>query len=252
VGVFERIVCGVDGSPESLEAVRQADVLLEPGGGLVLVAVVDPAQALHFQVAPTPVHAARHVLEEVEKLEAAATESLERARAEVTLPDDVELRQTGGAPAAGLLDAAAAAGATLVAVGTHGVGRAAGILLGSVATRVLRAPVSVLVARRPAPGSWLPRRIVVGVDASSEGDAAERAARELESRLGAEVTTLAFEGGRPGVHALVAATDAADLLVLGGRGSGRRHRLRTAAEHAAQDARCSVLVVRDGGPAAAG
>jgi nucleotide-binding universal stress UspA family protein len=251
VGVFERIVCGVDGSPESLEAVRQADVLLEPGGRLVLVAVVDPAQALHFQMAPSPVHAARHVLEEVEKLEAAATESLERARAEVTRSDDVEIRQTGGAPAAGLLDAAAAEGATLVAVGTHGVGRAAGILLGRVATRVLRAPMSVLVARRPAAGSWLPRRIVVGGDASSEDEAAHGAGRALEARFGAEVTTLAFEGSRPGVHALVAATDAADLLVLGDRGGGRRHRLRTAVEHAAQDARCSVLVVRDGVPAAA-
>jgi nucleotide-binding universal stress UspA family protein len=111
--------------------------------------------------------------------------------------------------------------------------------------------MSVLVARRPAAGSWLPRRIVVGGDASSEDEAAHGAGRALEARFGAEVTTLAFEGSRPGVHALVAATDAADLLVLGDRGGGRRHRLRTAVEHAAQDARCSVLVVRDGVPAAA-
>ena len=57
------VVCGVDGSPESLEAARQADVLLEPGGKLVLVSAVDLSDAIHFQVAPTAVHAARHALD---------------------------------------------------------------------------------------------------------------------------------------------------------------------------------------------
>ena len=57
--MFERIVCGVDGSEASLEAVRQADVLATDGGRLVLVAAVDLTDALHFQVAPTAVHAAQ-------------------------------------------------------------------------------------------------------------------------------------------------------------------------------------------------
>ena len=45
--IFERIVCGVDGSPESAEAVRQADLLMAPGGHMLLVGVADVAVAVH-------------------------------------------------------------------------------------------------------------------------------------------------------------------------------------------------------------
>jgi hypothetical protein len=95
-GVFERIVCGVDGSPASLEAVRQSDVLLEERGKLLLVAVVEPMQAIHFQVSPTFVHAARHAAEKLEKLDEAAAEALERARAEATRGAEVATLETGG------------------------------------------------------------------------------------------------------------------------------------------------------------
>ena len=149
-GVFERIVCGVDGSPASLEAVRQSDVVLEPRGKLLLVAVVDPAQAIHLRVAATAVHAARRALEEIEEREHAAAGALEQARTHVTHAADVSTLEVGGAPASCLLDTVASERATLAVVGTHGLGRAAGLLLGSVATRMLhRAPCSVLVARRP-------------------------------------------------------------------------------------------------------
>ncbi len=56
--MFARVVCGVDGSIESLEAVRQADVVLSPGGRLVLVAAVDLSDTIHFQIAPTAIPAA--------------------------------------------------------------------------------------------------------------------------------------------------------------------------------------------------
>ena len=61
--MFERVVCGVDGSAESLEAVRQADVVLAAGGRLVLVSAVDLSDTIHFQIAPTAIHAARRALE---------------------------------------------------------------------------------------------------------------------------------------------------------------------------------------------
>jgi len=245
-GVFERIVCGVDGSPASLEAVRQSDVLLEARGKLLLVAVVDPMQAIHFQVAPTPVHAARHALEGVEKLDRAAAEALERARTEVTRASDVATLETGGPPASCLLDAVASEQATLAVVGTHGLGRTAGILLGSVATRMLhRAPCSVLVARRSAAGEWSPRTIVVGVDGSAPAEAALRACRELESRFGAELRVLTIADRRP-AHALVQAAAEADLLAVGSRSTHRALGLGSVSEHVAHDARCSVLVVREG------
>jgi len=46
-GVLHRIVCGVDGSAESLFAVRQAARLLPPEGRLLLVAAVSFAKAAH-------------------------------------------------------------------------------------------------------------------------------------------------------------------------------------------------------------
>lgn len=244
MGVFERIVCGVDGSEESLEAVRQADVLLEEGGRLALVAVVDLARAIHFQVAAGPVQAARHALEDVDALELAAAAALELARAEVAHAGDVGMLTTGGTPATCLVDAVGTERATLLAVGTHGLGRAAGILLGSVANRVLHdAPCSVLVARRPAAGTWTPRSVVVGVDDSAEAAAGLAAARELESRFAAELRRVPIDGSNP-AHALVAAAEGADLLVVDARAREGRHHHRSLAEHVAHDARCSVLVVR--------
>ena len=240
--MFERIVCGVDGSAAGLEAVRQADVLLADGGRLVLVAAVDLTDALHFQIAPTAVHAARHALERAEELDRRALESLDRARAEVGPATDVATLQASGAPARCLAETALAEGAALVAVGSHGLGRAED--LGGVAVRLLhRARCSLHVARAPAAGRWSPRTIVAGTDGSTQSEAAVAVARELGGRLGAEVETLTIEHHRPG-HALVEAAAGADLLVVGRRGSHGAHLLGSVSHHVARAARCSVLVVR--------
>ncbi len=62
--------------------------------------------------------------------------------------------------------------AALVAVGSHGRGRAAGMLLGTVAARMLRdAPCSVLIARAAATATW-PQWVGVGIDGSAESAAA--------------------------------------------------------------------------------
>jgi nucleotide-binding universal stress UspA family protein len=244
--MFERIVCGVDGSAESLEAVRQADVLLEDGGRLVLVTAVDLTDAIHFQVAPTAVHAARHALEKAEELDRGARQALEGARAEVVRASDVATVEVAGGPARCIVDTAASESAHLVVVGTHGLGRMRGIALGSVTTRLLhRAPCSVHVARRPATeGAWSPRRIVVGVDGSPGSDAALDTARRLETRLGATVETVTIEHRRP-AHALVDAVREADLLVVGSRGLHGARALGSVSEHVAHAAACSVLVVKD-------
>ena len=243
--MFERIVCGVDGSAESLEAVRQADVLVMPGGRLVLVDAVDLSDAIHFQIAPTAIHAARRALEKAEELDRRAAEALEQARAEVAHASDVAAMEAAGAPMTCLLEAIAAEQADVVAVGTHGHGRMAGIALGSVATRMLhRAPCSVLVARRhEAAEAWAPREIVVGVDGSPEADLALDAARVLESRFGGAVRILTVEDGRP-AHVLVEAGGGADLLVVGSRGTHGARSLGSVSERVAHEASCSVLVVR--------
>jgi nucleotide-binding universal stress UspA family protein len=244
--MFERIVVGVDASPESLEAVRQADTLLRPDGRLVLVAAVDLSETIHFQIAPTAIHAARRALERAEELDRSAAAALDRAREATTRAGDVAAVQVAGAPAAALLEAVATERADLVAVGTHGLGRVAGIALGSVASRMLhRAPCSVLVARRAESGTWAPRRIVVGVDGSAEADAALAVARELETRFEASARVTRVETGRPAA-ALVDATSDADLLVVGSRGVHGARALGSVSVRVAHDAHCSVLVVRAG------
>jgi nucleotide-binding universal stress UspA family protein len=243
-GLFERIVCGVDSSPESLEAVRQSDLLLEPGGRLLLVAAVDVTAAVRFRLAPTAIHATRRALEDIEERDQEALAALEQARAEATHASEVATLETAGRPADCLLDAAAAERATLVAVGTHGLGRAAGVVLGSVATRILdRAPCSVIVARRRPNGRWLPKTVVVGADGSPAADAALRACRELETRFGSDVRPLTVAGHRP-AHELVEAAAEADLIAVGGRAKRRARGLGSVAERVAHHADCSVLVVR--------
>jgi nucleotide-binding universal stress UspA family protein len=242
--IFERVVCGVDGSPASLEAVRQADLLLADGGRLTLLASVNVTQAIHFQVAPTAIHAARRARDEVEELGEELRAALDRSRAEATHAGEVATEETGGPPADALLDAAAADHATLLAVGTHGLGRVAGVLLGSVATRVVhRAPCPVLLARPRRTGRWSPDRVVVGVDGSPSSDAALDACRELESRFGSIVEQLTVTGRRP-AHTLVEAAASADLVALGARAAGHVPGLGSVAERVAHHAACSVLVVR--------
>lgn len=242
--MLERIVCGVDGSEESLEAVRQADTMLEEGGRLVLVAVVDLSDTIHFQIAPTAIHAARRALARAEELDRHALEALEHARAKARRAADVTSVEVAGPPATCLVETAVTENAGAVVVGTHGRGRVAGIALGSVATRVLhRAPCSVLVARRAAAGDWAPRTIVAGVDGSAEAEAALAAARGLESRFGAALRVLTVEHGRA-AHGLVEAARDADLLVVGSRGMHGARALGSVSERVAHEAPCSVLVVR--------
>jgi nucleotide-binding universal stress UspA family protein len=244
MGVFERIVCGVDGSEESLEAVRQAGILLEPDGRLLLVAVADLTRAVHLQVAPTAIHALRRALAEADELDRAAQEALERARAQIAAGVEVGTLETGGLPASCLLDSVVAERATSLVVGTHGLGRAAGIVLGSVATRMLhRAACSLLVARRGARGAWAPRRIVVGSHEAEGLDAALRTARELETRFQGAIRVEPIAGVRA-EHALVEAAAEADLLIVEADSHHSGHGLGSVAERAAHEARCSVLVVR--------
>ncbi len=89
-------------------------------------------------------------------------------------------------PAAALLAVEAARlGADVIVVGSHGQGRLAGRLLGSVATRVVHdAACSILIAR-PAPNAEFPLSIVVGVDESEPSMRALAVAGELSRRTGA-------------------------------------------------------------------
>ena len=247
--VFARILCGVDGTPESRVAVRQAIRLQDPDGSLHLAAVTNIAKAAQAGMAAS--HAA-------ELLQHEAEAALADARA--IAPSAIE-KLVNGDPAAVLLREAEQA--TLVAVGSHGRGRVAGMLLGTVAGRLLRdAPCSVLIARPPRdPDAW-PQSVVVGVDGSVESAAAFTVAAVIAERFGASLRAVASTRDQldrkaaqaiaseleeqPGraVEALTAASESADLIVVGSRGLHGLKALGSVSERVAHGASSPVLVVR--------
>jgi nucleotide-binding universal stress UspA family protein len=247
--IFQRILCGVDGTPESLFAVRQAVRLQEPDSELYLVSVAPIAKAAQAGFAAT--HAAESLQHEAETALAEARGVAPSAREKLVHGD----------PATALLSEAEAEQAALVAVGSHGHRRAAGMMLGTVAARTLRdARCSVLIARTARhPETW-PQSIVVGIDGSVESAAAFSVARSLAERFEASMRTLAASDGldreeahtitselqeQPGgaVDMLTAASDSADLVVLGNRGLHGLKAIGSVSERVAHRARASVLVV---------
>lgn len=252
--VLARIVCGIDESPEGLEALRQAESLRPPNGKLHLVTVEAPIAAAHGPGSPVLIRPRTN-----------AQDALARALEHTT---DATSQLVEGETVDCLLREAERKGATAIVVGSHGQSRMAGIFLGiflgSTAVSLLhRSPISVLVARRPRGLLEFPASILVGVDGSTESRRALEVARELGSRLKVSVQAVAASGGKPvlwdglrdveglrwaeqgPVNALVERSAAADLLVLGSRGLHGLAALGSISERVANRAFCSVLVVRD-------
>jgi nucleotide-binding universal stress UspA family protein len=232
--IFERILCGVDGTPESLVAVQQAVRLQDPDGTLQLVAAANLAKAAQAGMAAP--RAAALLQQEAEA-------GLAEARAVAPAARE---KLVDGDPAAVLLREADATKATLVVVGSHGRGRAAGIVLGTVAARMLRdAPRSVLVAREARdPETW-PQSVVAGVDGSDGSAVALAVARSIAARFAADLDEVEAEP-TGAVAGLIAASEAADLVVLGSRGLHGLKSLGSVSERVAHRASASVLVVRPG------
>jgi nucleotide-binding universal stress UspA family protein len=248
--IFKRIVCGVDGTPESRFAVKQASRLQQSEGSLLLVVAMSLAKAAHAGMAAS--HAAELLQHDAEQALAEAKELV-----------SAEGKIVNGDPATVLLSEAQRA--TLLALGSHGRRRAVGLLLGTVATRMLHeASCSVLIAR-PArdPDTW-PQAIVVGVDGSSESELAVTAARSLASSSGADLRIVSAtadqvdreaarrlapeleEHDGRAIGVLTTESETADLIVVGSRGLQGLRALGSVSERIAHQASCSVLVVRPG------
>ena len=249
--VFDRIVCGVEGSPESLEAARQAERLRSPEGTLRLAAVAQVNTAVHAGWAMS------HVLDE---LQASARAGVDRALDEIPT---ASTHLVSGDALSSLLDELTQLEATLVAVGPHGRSRAVGMLLGGVATGLLHdAPCSVLLARKPQFGEF-PASIVAGVDGSGHSLVAATVAKSIADRFGSELLVVAATGGkrvnlgaieafpseyvtdpRTAVAALVDLSNESDLLVVGSRGLQGPVALGSVSERVGHRAASSVIVVR--------
>ena len=256
--VFSRILVGVDGSQQALETARQAALLQDVAGRLTLLNAWETAPVLGGTGSRVPYYWD-------EELQRSAAETSLRAAAEYVAPFTAAVAKlVRGAPVEQLLAEVDRDEATLVAVGSSGIGRLVGIVEGAVATELVhRAPCSVLVARQG--GNDFPRRIVVGVDGSIESAAAYAAARYLSERFGATLRAVVAWGGKgasdrlvatitDGDHddsreapadALVHAAESTDLLLVGSRGLHGVRALGSVSERVAHNAGCSVLVVRE-------
>lgn len=257
--VFSRILVGVDGSQQALEAARQAALLEDVDGQLTLLAAWEIAPAI---IGGTGSGVPYYFDEELQRTTA------ERALAAATdyvAPYTAAIgKLVRGTPVHELLKDIARCEDTLIAVGSSGIGRLLGIVEGEVATELVhRAPCSVLVAR--AADTEFPRRLVVGVDGSIESAAAYASAHYLSERFGAELRALVAWGGKgvnehlaavitdgehedsgdPPVQALVTAAKSADLVVVGSRGPHGVRALGSVSERVAHSAACSTLIVRE-------
>jgi nucleotide-binding universal stress UspA family protein len=246
--VFERVVVGVDGSEAGFEACRQAAVLGLPDAPIEAVAVVHLADAL--------------VPREADELQSDADVAVERA-VEI-LGGRARKRFVNGFVADALLREVERIDATALVIGTHGRARATEILVGGVAGELLhRSPCSVLIARPPVTPAAFPGSIVVGIDGSVESDPALAAGQQLARRFDVPLRVLVAGRGKdvdiPRVHlraplaerveetpvrALVDASHAAGIVVVGSRGLHGLRALGSVSERVAHQAASSVLVVR--------
>lgn len=254
--IFSRVLVGVDSTPESRDALRQAALLKAPGGAITCLAAWNLAPPLVTSATVMPSHHG-----DEREARTLAEDTVRNAQAFIPSAEAVVVHGMAGDT---LIDAAVREQTTLIVVGSHGQRRAEGIVLGSTATRLLHdSPCSVLLARDTA--HLTPRRVVVGVDGSPESAAAYSVARYLAGRFDADVTVVVAEGRKlidlaaisqivgdgfhvvpdEPVHALAAASTGADLLVLGSRGLHGLKSLGSVSERVAHRALCSTLIVRD-------
>ena len=136
---YRSMLVAYDGSPDADHALDQAIALArDEHACLTLLAVIPPAVGFS-PFAPAPSDQATWIRDGFES-------SLRRATERV--PDDISVttRLIEGAPAKRIVDCVREGGHDLVVIGSHGRGRLAGAVVGSVSQQVIHhSPVPVLV-----------------------------------------------------------------------------------------------------------
>jgi nucleotide-binding universal stress UspA family protein len=253
--VFDRVVCGVDGSEAGIAAAQAAARVVSTEGSLTIVSAGDTSIAAHAGWAMPHVQRA---------LTVGAQEALDGGLAVAEPLHPLEGKLVLGDPLAALTTEIERQDATLVVVGSHGIRRATEIALGAVSTYLLHeAPCAVLAVRGPIDAERWPRSVVAGIDGSESSARALVAARELAHRYGAPLRVLvaaqdahvdleaarrlapeAEEHDARALDVLDVASETAGLVVVGSRGLDGVRALGSLSERLAHEADSSVLVVR--------
>jgi nucleotide-binding universal stress UspA family protein len=258
--LFANILCGVDGSRGSAEAVRQVIALCGPETVLDFFAVTHSAGVgLSTQA------------------------DLSELRAQAALDDAAWHAKRAGVTAvtslrkgARVSDMLLAEGQEhdLLAIGCHGNTRLGGMMLGSTSTQIAhRADGPLLIARHSSDGEEFPRVILVASDGSPGSWGAVRTASRLAGARGSELRVVYVPDGHPeryralfkqlaaierDIGSVPAFTDVpgdparriveaaeeseASLIVVGKRGLRGIRGLGSVSERIVHRARCSVLM----------
>lgn len=270
--MFQRILVGLDGSPESERTLNWVKNLAsDPKVRVCLARAQVLPQARFPEDFPFPTEAYLYEKEQCLAYLQSHTTGLPNCEVQF-LP--------GQGSSDGLLEKASDWGSDLIVLGCSGQGRFSRWLLGSVAQTVVRAaPCPVLIVKRA--GSCLPQRILVPLDGSDFAARALPAARRLAQASGASLRLVTVgpppvAAEQPHLTALELVRDnlrreglecdlrltfgdadeailnevsdwPAQLVVLASHGRRGRQRfwLGSVAERVVRHADCSVLVWKD-------
>ena len=186
---IKKILWASDGSKESLDALRWAEMFASRSGAKVIALhVVERSSSSGFKASERPKEDVslvdrESITKETERVRRVGT-SLEKKAIEV------ETRVAKGVPYQEIIKAAQSQGADLIAMGKRGLNLWNKMLLGSTTTRVLReVRVPVLTVRESTKKPAV-KRIVVPISFAPADNVALESAIELAGTLGASVCLL--------------------------------------------------------------
>ena len=140
--MFEKILLAVDGSEHALKAARVASNLAKAmnSGTIRIVVAYDPIPP--YLGEPNMQEAINARLDESERI-------LQQAQEVVgEIPGKVEIEQLEGGAAEAILEVAKTRGSDVIVMGSRGLGKLAGLVLGSTSQKVVsHAPCPVLIVR---------------------------------------------------------------------------------------------------------
>ena len=254
LAAFRRVVCGIDGSPDAEEAVREASLLAPDGAHLALVDVIVPGISENV-AAMVPGSAAV----QADARRKVARSEVDHARLAVPLRISVSSAILVGPPAPLLLAEADRIGRCRR--GREPRGRQ-GYRSRTWERRDSRDPSIRLLSIVARAGLGFPRSIAVGVDGSDPSLRALDSGRDLASRIGVPLRVLhvgdgtvvpdsvqtdlddgveEIRGGPSPADGLSSRVTEADLLVVGSRGLRGLRALGSVSESVAHRAPASVL-----------